>query len=344
MTYRFVGANFDQMHMETNLEWVVDHPDAELVGICDEDPSTSTGSLPRAAENLGVPESDRYDDVEAMLEATDPDVAILCPMNSKHPEYVERAAAYDVHVAIEKPLAASLADADRMLEATSGTGNLFAVNWPVTWSPVKHTVKRLVEEGTIGEIVETQVYGGNAGAPPEGSWFYRPECGGGSLLDYLGYGATFATWFRGGELPESVTTETFVPADLEVDTQSTSVARYEDGLGTFGTSWNTFTHPWEIEPQPAKGYDLVGTRGTISTRTRGEEIFVQTEARPEGFAVEPDDLDPAYADLVSYLVHCLDEGVEPEGPTDPEFCRAAQRVIETARRSAERGERVELVG
>lgn len=343
MTYRVVGANFDQMHMHTNLQWVRDHPDAELVGVCDEDPSTSTGSLEKAAQDLDIPEEDQYDDMEAMFEATDPDIALLCPMNSKHPEYVERAAAYDVHVAIEKPLAMSIEDADRMLDAMADTGNLFAVNWPVTWSPVKHTVKRLLDEGTIGEIVEMQVYGGNAGAPPDDSWFYKEECGGGSLLDYLGYGATFTTWFRDGELPRSITTETYVPDGMDVDTQSSSVARYEDGLTTYGTSWDMFSHPWENQPQPAKGYDINGTEGTISTRTRGEEIFVQTEDRPEGFAVEPDELEPQHTDLISYLVHCLETGAELEGPTDAAFCREAQRIIETAQRSAERGERVELV-
>ncbi|MFB6136422.1 MAG: Gfo/Idh/MocA family protein [Halobacteriaceae archaeon] len=343
MAYRVIGANFDQMHIATNLQWVADHPDAELVGVCDEDPSTSTGSMAAVADELGVPGDRRYDDLDRCIEETDPDLVVGCPKNSEHADFVERVAAYDVHVTVEKPLAVDLADADRMLAAMDDSDGTLFVNWPVTWDPVKHEVKRLVEAGTVGDVLEVQYYGGNAGAPPDDSWFYDPDAGGGSLMDYLGYGATFSTWFRGGELPESVTAETYVPGDMDVDVQSASVARYEDGLSTLQTSWRMFTHPWETEPQPPKGYELVGTEGTISTRERGVEIRVQTEDDPEGHAVEPEPLEPPSQNLIQYVIHCIENGQEPEGPTDPAFCREAQRIVDTAKASAEAGGPVDLL-
>ncbi|MFB6087201.1 MAG: Gfo/Idh/MocA family protein [Haloarculaceae archaeon] len=342
MTWRFVGANFDQMHMNTNVQWAHDHPDVEIVGLCDEDPETSTGSLEDAVEECGLGDDAVYDDLDACLEETDPDVVMGCPRNSEHADFVERVVEYDVAaVAIEKPFAASLADADRMLEATEDT--LFVVNWPVSWDPVKHTVKRLVEEGTVGDVFEIQYYGGNAGAPPDGSWFYDDEAGGGSMLDYLGYGATFSTWFRGGELPEEVTAQRHVPDDMDVDVQSSTVARFEDGLSTLQTSWRMLTNPWEVEPQPPKGYDIVGPEGAISTRERDAPIRVTTKEKAEGYAVEPDGLDDRYTNLVHYLLYCLENDAEPEGPCDPAFCREAHRIIETARRSDEADETLELV-
>jgi predicted dehydrogenase len=342
MTWRFVGANFDQMHMNTNLEWVRDHPDAELVGVCDEEPETSTGSLSDAVADLGILEEDVYDDLEACLKNTDPDVVLGCPRNAEHAAFIERVAPYDVHLAIEKPLAATLEGADRMLEAWN-TDNLFAVNWPVLWDPVKHEVRRLIESGTVGDVLEIQYYGGNAGAPPDGSWFYDPEAGGGSMLDYLGYGATFSTWFRGGELPAEVTAETYVPDDMAVDVQSSTICRYESGLSTLQTSWRLLTNPWEIEPQPAKGYEIVGTEGSISTRERDAPIRVTTEDEPEGYVVEPEPLPDRFENLVHYVIDRLETGEPPEGPADPAFCREAHRIIESARRSADRGETVELV-
>ncbi|WP_248515298.1 Gfo/Idh/MocA family protein [Salinarchaeum laminariae] len=343
MTYRFVGANFDQMHMNTNLEWVADHPDAEIVGVCDEDPSTSTGSLDDAVEEHDIPESAVFDDLEACIEATDPNVVLGCPMNSEHAEFVERVAPYDVHVALEKPLADTLENADRMIDAMAGTDGLLALNWPVMWDPTKHAVRELVADGTIGDVVEIQYYGGNAGAPPADSWFYDPAAGGGSMLDYLGYGATFSTWFRDGELPESVTAEEYVPDDLDVDVQSSTVARFEDGLSAFQTSWRMPTNPWEIEPQPMKGYVLVGTEGAISTVERGVPIRVQTDEEPEGYEVEPEPLADRFQNLIYYLIDRLETDEALEGPCDPEFCRDAHRIVETAKRSAEAGERLDLV-
>ncbi|AGN00081.1 oxidoreductase domain-containing protein [Salinarchaeum sp. Harcht-Bsk1] len=343
MTYRFVGANFDQMHMNTNLDWVADHPDAEIVGVCDEDPSTSTGSLDDAVEAHDIPEDAVYEDLDRCIEETDPDVVLGCPMNSEHANFVERVAPHDVHVALEKPLADTLENADRMIDAMDETGNLFVLNWPVSWDPVKHEVRRLVQDGTLGDVVEVQYYGGNSGAPPDDSWFYDRDAGGGSMLDYLGYGATFSTWFRDGHLPESISAEEYVPEDFDVDVQSSTIARFEDGLSAFQTSWRMPTNPWEIEPQPMKGYVVVGTEGSISTVERGVEIRVQTDDEPEGYEVEPSPLPDRFRNLIYYIVNRLETGEDPEGPCDPEFCREAHRIVETAKRSAQAGERVALV-
>ncbi|WP_123534940.1 Gfo/Idh/MocA family protein [Halosimplex salinum] len=341
MTWRFVGANFDQMHMNTNLGWVRDHPDAELVGVCDERPETSTGSLERAVADLNLPDEAVFSDLDRCLNTTEPDVVVGCPRNSEHAAFVERVVGHDVAaLAIEKPMAHTLADCDRMLDAV--TDELFVINWPATWDPVMHTVERLVSEGVVGEVTEVQYYGGNAGAPPDGSWFYDAEDGG-SMLDYLGYGATFSTWFRDGELPHRVTAERYVPEGAAVDTQSSTVCRYEDGLSTLQTTWRLLTNPWEHEGQPATGYDVVGTEGAISTRERDAAIRVTTADRPDGYAVEPDDLPDRYENLVWYLVDRLETGADPEGPSDPAFCREAHRIVETARRSAEAGESLPLV-
>jgi len=343
MSYRVVGANFDQMHQNTNLQWFHDHPEMEVVAVCDEEPATSTGSMETALSDLELDEGAAYDDLDACLTETDPDIVMGCPRNSEHAAFVERVAEYDVHLAIEKPMAVTLSDADRMLDAMADSDRLFVVNWPVTWDPVKHTVERLVSEGTVGDVTEIQYYGGNAGAPPEDSWFYDDAAGGGSMLDYLGYGATFSTWFRGGELPESVSAERYVPEDMDVDVQSATVCRFEDGLSTLQTTWRMLTNPWETEPQNAKGYEIVGTEGAISTRDPRAEIRVTTSDRPEGEAVEPDDLPERFTNLAYYVADLLETGGEPEGPADPAFCRDAHRIIETARRSADAGERLDLV-
>lgn len=344
MTWRFVAADFDQMHQNTNVGWIADHPDAELVAVCDSDPDTSTGSMQRAVEELGLDEDQAYDALDTCLEATEPDVVFGAPKNSEHADFVETVAPYDVHVIVEKPMAMSLADADRMVSAMAGTDNLLTINWPVMWDPGRHAVRRLVQdEGVVGDVIEIQYYGGNAGAPPDGSWFYDPDAGGGSLLDYLGYGATFATWFRDGELPSTVAADTYVPPDQEVDVQSVTTCEYDRGLSTYQTTWRMISNPWEVQPQPPKGYEVVGTRGSVSTRDRGAPVRVQTRDQPDGYTVDPAPLPDRFTNAVHYLIDCLETGRDPTGPPSASFCREAQRIIETAQRSAERGERLELV-
>ncbi|MEZ6136537.1 MAG: hypothetical protein R3C53_16700 [Pirellulaceae bacterium] len=66
------------------------------------------------------------------------------------------------------------------------------------------------------------------------SWFYKQAGGGGSMLDYLGYGVTLGTWFLGGAAPIEVTAITDQPHTTpEVDEHSITVARYSFGLSKF---------------------------------------------------------------------------------------------------------------
>jgi hypothetical protein len=97
------------------------------------------------------------------------------------------------------------------------------------------------------------------------SWFYKKSAGGGSLLDYLGYGTTLGTWFMNGRKPIEISALTDRPAGLEVDEHAIVIARYATGLSKFETRWGTFTDPWTHQPQPKCGFVIVGSLGTISS-------------------------------------------------------------------------------
>ena len=71
----------------------------------------------------------------------------------------------------------------------------------------------------------------------------RAARGGGSLLDYLGYGVTLGTWFHAGRAPLEVTCVVDETPGLELDEHSVTIARYDCGLSKFETRWSTFTDP-----------------------------------------------------------------------------------------------------
>lgn len=369
MTWTVAGINFAHFHMGDNLRLVESHPDAEIAGICDEDPDEATLGLEDTAEEFGVPDDRVFRDHERCLEETDPDIVVLCPVPSEHADWVEKVAPYGVNVILEKPFATSVADADRILEAMAEGGGKLAVNWPLAWYESHRTTKRLVDDGAIGDILEVHYYDGNkgsgrftqveytesgelhfAGADLEdtdeaaATWWHQPERGGGSLNDYLGYGVTLGTWFRDGELPIEVTTDTYTPEWSPVDTHSVTIAKYETGLSKYETRWGTFTDPWVHQPQPKCGFVLVGTEGTISSYDYEETVRVQDEAHPEGYEVDVDPLETPLENVLQYVIHCLENDEEVAfPPLNPEHCREAQRIIDTAHLSADRGETVELV-
>jgi predicted dehydrogenase len=343
--YRIAGINFEHFHMGDLLRMVSEHPDAEIVGVCDEDPAR----MQEAIRNFGIKPEQVFSDARQCMEATRPDIVILCPAAARHGEFVELVAPYGAHIIVEKPMAASLAEADRMIAAVERSGKLLAINWPLAWYPPHLTAKRLIDEGAIGEVKEVHFYDGNRGPLWHGadkieleptverkaaSWFYKAELGGGSLLDYLGYGTTLGTWYHGGRAPLEVTAVIDEPAGLEVDEQSVTVARYERGLSKFETRWGTFTDPWTHQPQPKCGFVIVGSEGTISSYDYETTIRVQSRAHPEGQTLPVDQVHAPFQNPVQYMIHCASTGAPIEGPLSPQICRIGQQIVDTAFRSA----------
>lgn len=354
MKLRVAGINFDHMHMGDLLRMTFEHPQAEIVGICDEDPAR----MQSAARHFRIPAERIFTRLDECMEKAKPQLVILCPATARHAEYTERIAPYHVAMLVEKPFAASVAEADRMIAAARKHKVTLAINWPLRWVPSHCTAYRLLSEDRIGSLEEVHYYGGNRGplwhtagkvettptaAMKRESWFYKKEAGGGSLLDYLGYGATLGTWFQRGRKPIEVTAVTDLPNGLEVDEHSITIARYGCGLSKFETRWGTFTDPWKHQPQPKCGFVLKGSHGTISSFDYEPVVRVQTHRKPAGEEIPADELKPPFQNPIQYLVHCLRHHHAPEGPLATRVARVGQQIVDSAILSARLRTTVTLV-
>ncbi len=353
---KIVGINFDHFHMGDLLRMADEHPRAEIVGLCDDDPAR----MQEAAKNFSITADRIFTDYRQCLEKTEPDIAILCPATARHAEYVEKVAPFGVHLLVEKPMADSLAEADAMIRAVEATGKTLLINWPLVWCEAHRTAKRLIDEGVIGEVREVRYYGGNRGPlyhvadkvevneeevqrrKPH-SWFYKKESGGGSLRDYLGYGVTLGTWYHNGRRPIEVTTVVDEPAGLEVDEHSVTIARYETGMSKFETRWGTFTDPWTHQPQPKCGFVIVGSAGTIGSYDYESTIRVQTKNNRVGEDIPVDVLVASHRNPLEHLIHHLETGEPLLGPLTPAMSRIGQQIVDTAIVSAREKRAVKLI-
>jgi len=354
--WRIVGVNFDHIHMGDLLREVAEHPNAEIAGVCDRDVARMSGAI--AA--FQIPPERVFTDVDACIAGCRPDLVVLCPATADHASAVEQVAPHGVDMLVEKPFAASLGDADRMIAAAARAGVRLAINWPLAWYPPHVTTRRLIGEGLIGEVTEVHFYDGNRGpgyhladkvevSDEEAlrsratSWFYKAASGGGSLLDYLGYGATLGTWFMDGRAPLAVTSVVDEPEGLEVDEHSITVCRYASGLSKFETRWGTFTDPWTLQPQPKCGFVVVGTEGTISSYDFEGHVGVQTRSHRAVRNIPVDVLNAPFRKPIEYVLHCKESDSPIVGPLSPAFCRTAQRIVDTAALSAKQKRTLDLL-
>ena len=352
--WKIAGINFDHFHMGDLLRHVHEHPRAEIVGISDEKPAR----MEEAIRNGLIARDLAFADYRECLEKTKPDVVILCPAASKHGDWVKKVAPFGPHIMVEKPFAGSLKEADAMIKAMP-KGSTLMINWPLQWVGSHRKSYELISAGVIGEVLNVWHFGGNRGPLWHGadkvektseqvakekpkSWFYQKASGGGSLLDYLGYGTTLGTWYQGGRRPIEVTATVDESAGLEVDEHSIVVARYAHGLSKFETRWGTFTDPWTIQPQPKCGFVILGTDGTMSSYDYDDYVTVQTRKKPRPHQVTAPAPKAPNQNPVQYLLHCLDKEAPLQGPVSLPISRVGQEIVDAAVKSAKLKKSVKL--
>lgn len=122
--------------------------DADLVAICDTDPER----LNRCGERHGV--AARFDDLNAMLTAAQPDIVSICTPDETHAALLGRViAAPGVQaVLMEKPLALAPDDAKALVLAAARHRVLLAVNYSRRYSPAHQALAQRLRTGEIGDI------------------------------------------------------------------------------------------------------------------------------------------------------------------------------------------------
>ncbi|MEO7650858.1 MAG: Gfo/Idh/MocA family oxidoreductase [Bryobacteraceae bacterium] len=124
-------------------------PNVKVVAIADEDPA----GLAKAGGRLGV--RALYADYQKMLRAEKPDVVAVSPRwVDCHHDMVIAAAEAHASIYMEKPIARTLAEADRMIRACDSAHVKLAVAHQMRISPNLDLVRERIKAGAIGELQE----------------------------------------------------------------------------------------------------------------------------------------------------------------------------------------------
>ena len=165
----------------------------EIVGICD----AVAEAVRVGGEEHGVPEGRRYTDAERMLREQRPQCVVVATHATSHCDYVLQAAAAGAsHIFCEKPLAVSLTDCDRMIEACRRAGAALAVNHQMRFMPQYVEPKRLLDSEAYGGLASVTVVTGNFGLAMNGTHYFE-------MFRYLAGEAPIeaTAWFSDSVLP-----------------------------------------------------------------------------------------------------------------------------------------------
>lgn len=199
---------------------------SELVAVCDRDRSRAERL---AVEYGGAP----YSDLTVMLRHAQPDAVVVCTPHPLHAEAAVAAAEAGAHVLVEKPMAASLADCDRMIAAARKAGvKLGVISQRRFYEPVRR-MKAAIEAGKIGKPIlgVFQMYSWRDEAyyqsdPWRGTWSGE---GGGVLVNQAPHQLDILQWLMGPIDEISGYWGTLNHPSIEVDDTAVAAVRFRSG-------------------------------------------------------------------------------------------------------------------
>jgi myo-inositol 2-dehydrogenase/D-chiro-inositol 1-dehydrogenase len=151
----------------------------EVVALGDAD----ADALKTLAGRFGV--RGRYGDVAQLLGDPRVDAIAVCVPPAAHVEVALAALAAGKHVFVEKPLALTLEDADRLVQHAAGTGLTTMVGFNLRFHRLVRRLRGLVSSGELGTIhaVGTTYTDDVLLRPDHPDWRESRQLGGGTLLE-----------------------------------------------------------------------------------------------------------------------------------------------------------------
>lgn len=245
--------------------------DVEIVGITDPDPQL----FKTYADRYHLSPSLYYVSIDAMLEKTHPQAALIFTSTFDHTKAVEACARQGVHVLMEKPMAVSYKDAQVIAYAAQSAKIHVLVDYETTWYSSNKGAYDLLQQGSLGDVRKVVIRDGHRGpvlihvSPEFLAWLTDPKLNGaGALYDFGCYGADLMTWLMHGEAPQTVTAVTqHLQPDLypKVDDEANVILTYPNAVAIVQGSWNW---PFDVKNMDVFGAAPATLRPFFGTRSR----------------------------------------------------------------------------
>ncbi len=228
----------------------------------------------------------KYDNYIDLLDQK-PDIALICTDIASHGRICEETLKRNIHTVVEKPMSTTLEDAMRMYRAAKKSDAVLVINWPVAWFPGFSKTKELADSGIIGDILRFNYRSPSTKGPYATRgyemnklaqlWWYDKKRGGGSIMDYAGYGTVLSTWFMNDALPINVSgfKKNFFLPFSDAEDYSTFTFEYENAISIIEGSWSTMNNG-EIATGPV----LYGTEGVIVADRFDTQVKVYKDFKP----------------------------------------------------------------
>ena len=268
------------------------------------------------AAQYGLAEQSIYDyaGFDRLHDNAEVDIVYIVLPNAMHAEYTVRAAAAGKHVLCEKPMATSVADAQRMVDSCNAASRKLMIAYRCQYEPHHRALIAAARSGQFGPVRPIEAINGQNNAD-NGQWRHDLAMAGGGSLPDVGLYCLNAARYVTGEEPIEITASVTRPKNdarfsqvedicaFTLHFPSGTVANCSSAYSMHESRWLRAQMPdaW-IALDPAFSYNgIAKTTGRRAGNGNSQER-VQFPPRSQ-FAREMD-----------HFARCLAAGVDPHTP------------------------------
>ncbi len=194
-----------------------------------------------------------YESVDELLSDESIDAVSVCSANYSHAEITVKALNAGKHVLCEKPMATTLADCEKMVEAAKKTGKRLMIGQNQRLAKAHVKAKELIDEGLIGSVVTFRTAFGHGGPetwsikPGNDTWFFDKSKAVMGVMADLGIHKTdLLRYLLGQEVVKTtarlMTLDKKGPDGELIGVDDNAICIYETSGGASGTMTVSWTH------------------------------------------------------------------------------------------------------
>ncbi len=302
----------------------------KVTALCDVRPER----MAEKAEEFGLAEVARFEKDTDLFASGLVDAVAICTPNDCHYPQTLAACAAGLHVLCEKPMAGSLDQCTRMIEAAKKAGVVLQINQSIRYNAAYQTIVRKVREGAIGDPFHVRCIRAGNGTPNKGwspgaDWFVQKKHEGGMLVDIGIHMADLLRMIMGPATKVAGLVDTRLP-DIDVPDNISALYRYANGgTGVLELSWTL--------PGGAGFLEVYGTKGRIRMGFAGKDIQLWQDGPEGGESVLVPEPCPSSQVVFARAIR----GEEPSW-TPGEYGRRALALCLGALESSETGKWIDL--
>lgn len=267
-----------------------------------------------------------YTDLEAMLDDPEVEAVHVCTPHNQHGAQVVAAAEAGKHVLVEKPMALTLEECDRMIAACESANRVLMVGQVMRYYPVSRKVKQLIADGVIGQVghLLRRRLGNFNPAPAPGQdthWYLDLEAGGICVLYCFGpHEYDILHWYMDSPV-------------VRVFAQGTeSTERYRGQKDSYTAVMNHANGAVSVLSQSVVCHS--GSHDQYIMGSLGSMSFTHGRLMLNGTEVDVGEPGNGMQNQIREFADCCLEGKTPDA--SGRSVRHTMAVIEAARQSAER--------